>query len=211
MRRLYIIMLIFSLSGTCMASKDDASQAEAKEMFNKVFNMVFGPQGSSLSYSVNIVGLYKTHGDIAYKDKKICYEEDRFCAWEDGKVAYMVDKEKKKVDIHDFDDEKKDKYLSLFKYDVDNFSYSYKDNGEYYELTAKVKNSKFFGIRSVSALLRKSNMHPVSLSIKLAFITTTVQITNFRSGGIDDNVFVFPKHRFTSYEYIDHRGEKSKK
>ena len=208
MRILYIfIILFFSLSEKSIAAEKEHKGEEARELFDKVFNMVFGPEGSSLSYSVNIVGLYKTQGDVVYKDKKINYEEKRFAAWEDGKVAYMVDKEKKKVDIHDYDDDKKDKYLSMFKYDLNNFAYSYKVKGDYYELTAKVKNSKFFGIRSVTALVRKSNLHPVSLSIKLAFLTTTVQISNFRSGNIDESVFTFPKHRFTDYQYIDHRGE----
>ena len=208
MRILYIfIILFFSLSEKSIAAEKEHKGEEARELFDKVFNMVLGPEGSSLSYSVNIVGLYKTQGDVVYKDKKINYEEKRFAAWEDGKVAYMVDKEKKKVDIHDYDDDKKDKYLSMFKYDLNNFAYSYKVKGDYYELTAKVKNSKFFGIRSVTALVRKSNLHPVSLSIKLAFLTTTVQISNFRSGNIDESVFTFPKHRFTDYQYIDHRGE----
>ncbi len=211
MRIIYIIMFAFSVTLTGMADTKTTSQVKARELFDKVFNMVFGPEGSSLSYSVNIIGLYKTQGHVVYKDKKICYEEKRFCAYEDGKVAYMVDKEKKKVDIHDFNDESKDKYLSMFKYDVDNFAYSYKDKGEHYELTAKVKSSKFFGIRSVTALIRKSNLHPVSLSIKLAFITTTVQISDFHSGNIDESVFIFPKSRYTDYKYVDHRGEKNEK
>ena len=83
-----------------------------------------------------------------------------------------------------------------------------KDLGQNYELTAKVKNSKFFGIRYVTALVKKSNLHPVSLTIKLAFITTTVQISNFNSGGIDEKAFIFPKNRFADYNYIDHRNEK---
>lgn len=211
MRLTYIIMLAFSVAMNGMADTKKPSQEEARELFDKVYNMVFGPEGSSLSYSVNIIGLYKTQGHVVYKDKKICYEEKRFCAYEDGKVAYMVDKEKKKVDIHDYDDESKDKYLSMFKYDVNNFAYSYKDKGEHYELTAKVKNSRFFGIRSVTALIRKSNLHPVSLSIKLAFISTTVQISNFRSGNIDESVFSFPQNRFSDYKYIDHRGEEKKR
>ena len=205
MKIIYLIMMMFLLPMTSRAERKDVSQKEAQELFYKVFDMVFGPEGSSFSYAVNIVGLYKTEGDAVYKDKKITYNEKRFAAWEDGKVAYMVDRKEKKVDIHDFDDDKKDKYLSMFKYDVNNFVFSYKDKGEYYELTAKVRNSKFFGIRYVTALIRKSNLHPVSLSIKLAFITTTVQVTNFHSGGIDDSVFVFPKSQFKDYKYIDHR------
>ena len=205
MRHIYIIMLLFCLSGRTQAATNEPAQTDARELFDKVFDMVFGPEGSSFTYSVNIVGLYKTQGDAVYKDKKITYNEKRFAAWEDGKVAYMVDRKEKKVDIHDFEDDKKDKYLSMFKYDVNNFAYSYKDKGDYYELTAKVKNSKFFGIRYVTALIRKDNLHPVSLSIKLAFITTTVQVTNFHSGGIDDSVFVFPKSQFKDYKFIDHR------
>ena len=205
MRHIYIIMLLFCLSGRTQAATNEPAQTDARELFDKVFDMVFGPVGSSFTYSVNIVGLYKTQGDAVYKDKKITYNEKRFAAWEDGKVAYMVDRKEKKVDIHDFEDDKKDKYLSMFKYDVNNFAYSYKDKGDYYELTAKVKNSKFFGIRYVTALIRKDNLHPVSLSIKLAFITTTVQVTNFHSGGIDDSVFVFPKSQFKDYKFIDHR------
>ena len=147
MKLIYIIMIGLLLPMQSMAEKKNVKQEEAQELFNKVYGMVFGPEGSSLSYSVNIIGLYKTQGDVVYKDKKISYEEKRYGAWEDGKVAYMVDKEKKKVDIHDFNDEKKDKYLAMFKYDLNNFVYSYKDLGQNYELTAKVKNSKFFGIR----------------------------------------------------------------
>ena len=205
MRLIYIITLLFCLSGRILAATNEPAQTDARELFDKFFDMVFGPEGSSFTYSVNIVGLYKTQGDAVYKDKKITYNEKRFAAWEDGKVAYMVDRKEKKVDIHDFEDDKKDKYLSMFKYDVNNFAYSYKDKGDYYELTAKVKNSKFFGIRYVTALIRKDNLHPVSLSIKLAFITTTVQVTNFRSGGIDDSVFNFPKSQFKDYKFIDHR------
>ena len=207
MRLIYIIMLGFAMTGNVMAATGTESKTDARDLFDKVFNKVFGPEGSSFTYSVNIVGLYKTQGDAVYKDKKITYNEKRFAAWEDGKVAYMVDRKEKKVDIHDFEDEKKDKYLAMFKYDVNNFAYSYKDKGEFYELTAKVRNSKFFGIRYVTALIRKSNLHPVSLSIKLAFITTTVQITNFRSGGIDEKVFIFPRNQFSDYKYIDHRGK----
>jgi len=207
MKLFNIIMLGIMLSGNSLTAMSKTPD-DARELFDKVFGLVFGPEGSSLSYSVNIIGLYKTQGNVVYKDKKITYEEKRYGAWEDGKIAYMVDKKEKKVDIHDFDDEKKDKYLAMFKYDLDNFEYGYTDKGEHYELTAKVKNSKFFGIRSVSALVKKSNLHPVNLSIKLAFLTTTVKISNFRSGNIDDKVFIFPKHRFSDYKFIDHRGEK---
>jgi hypothetical protein len=170
--------------------------------------MVFGPQGSALSYKVNIIGIYKTEGNIVYKGKKLHYAEARYMAWEDGITAYMVDKKKKLVNIYRFDDDNKDKYLSKFKYDVKNFDYSYEDDGDYYLITAKVKNAGFFGIKSVTARVYKTNLYPVSLTIKLSFFRTTVQVFGFRSGKIADSNFVFPKEKFKGYEFVDHRNEK---
>lgn len=184
------------------ANKQDA---KAKELFDKVYNLVFGKQGSSLSYKVNIIGLYKTEGKIVYKGKKVHYTEKRYMAWEDGVTAYMVDKKKREVKIYQHDDDEKDKYLSNFKYDVNNFDFSYTTEGDYYLITAKVRNSSFFGIKWVTAKVRKSNLYPVSMTIKLAMIRTTVEISNFRSGGIADSNFIFPKQQFKDYKFIDNR------
>lgn len=186
-------------------SAANVQDTRAKELFNKVYNLVFGPQGSALSYKVNIIGLYKTEGTIVYKGKKVHYTEKRFLAWEDGTTAYMVDNKKKEVNIYKHDDDDKDKYLAKFKYDVNDFDFSYTTEGDYYLITAKVRNSSFFGIKWVTAKVRKSNLHPVSMTIKLAMIKTTVEISNFRSGGISDSNFIFPKQRFKDYKMIDRR------
>jgi hypothetical protein len=200
--------LLFCLSVEAKDATQKSGNPTATELFNKVYNLVFGPQGSALSYKVNIIGLYKTEGNIIYKGKKLHYAEERYMAWEDGITAYMVDKKKKMVNIYRFDDDNKDKYLSKFKYDVNNFDYSYVQEGNYYLVTAKVKNPSLFGIRSVTARVRKDNLYPVSLTIKLALLRTTVQISNFRSGKIADSNFVFPKDKYKDYEFIDHRNEK---
>lgn len=206
MKRLLVITIFLVINAlpqlTLAANTQDA---KAKELFNKVYNLVFGPQGSALNYKVNIIGLYKTEGLIVYKGKKIHYSEKRFSAWEDGITAYMVDKKKKEVNIYNHDDDNKDKYLSKFKYDVNNFDFSYTTEGDYYLITAKIRNSSFFGIKWVMAKVKKSNLHPVSLTIKLAMLKTTVEIFNFRSGGIAESNFVFPKQRFKDYKMIDHK------
>ena len=211
MRHKFIVSILISflcLSVQARANASATSDPKARELFNKVYNMVFGPQGSALSYKVNIIGIYKTEGNIVYKGKKLHYAEARYMAWEDGITAYMVDKKKKLVNIYRFDDDNKDKYLSKFKYDVKNFDYSYEDDGDYYLITAKVKNAGFFGIKSVTARVYKTNLYPVSLTIKLSFFRTTVQVFNFRSGKIADSNFVFPKEKFKGYEFVDHRNEK---
>ncbi len=174
-------------------------------MFKKVYDLVFGAQGSSLSYSVNIIGIYKTQGNIVYKGQKVHYMESRYAAWEDGVTAYMVDKKKKQVDVYNFNDDKKDEMLAKFKYDPNNFIFSLRTEGNFHYLTAKLKNSSYFGIRQVEAKLHKGNLHPVSLTIKLAMIKTTVQISNFKAGNIDDAVFVFPKSKFKEYKVVEHK------
>lgn len=182
-----------------------ANDPKAKELFSKVHDMVFGPKGSLISYDVNIIGLYKTKGTIIYKGKKRQYSESRYMAWEDGVTAYMVDKEKKEVKIFKADDDSRAKYMSKFKYDLDNFDYSYKTEGDYYLLTAAVRDAGFFGVRWVTVKARRDNLHPVSLQVKLAFLRTTVAITKFRCGDIDDATFVFPREKFSGYTFIDNR------
>lgn len=201
---LSIIFAITTLSITAKGNNDE----KAKELFTKVYDTVFGPKGSSLTYSVNIIGIYKTEGTITYKDKKVKYIEKRYCSWNDGVTAYMVDKKKKQVDIFSANDDDKDEMLAKFKYDVNNYDFSYTTNGDNYHLTAKAKNSGLTGIREVTAVVNKSNYFPKSLKIKVAFISTTVKISNFSTGSISDDVFKFPKKQFSDYEYIDHRKEK---
>lgn len=205
-------MVLLLLSTLPMLASNPAKATgtgkEAEAMFHKIYDMVFGDEGSSLSYSVNIIGLYKTQGDIVYKAGKIHYMESRYAAWEDGKSAYMVDKKKKTVDIYRADDDKKDEYLAKFKYDVNNFIFSYTTEGDYYNVRAKVRDGKYFGIREVTAKVQRKNLYPVSLTIKLAFLRTTVHISKFHPGDINDAVFQFPQKQFASYTFTDHRNEK---
>lgn len=203
----YILLFLTTILSCFLmpAEADAANDPKAKELFNKVYNLVFGPQGSALSYKVNIVGLYKTNGSIVYKGKKVHYSEARFDAWEDGTTAYKVDKKKKEVNIYATNDDNKDKYMSKFKYNLNDFDYSYKTEGDYYLITGKVRNSSFFGIKAMTCKVRKSNLYPVSIKIKVGIMSTTVQITSFRSGNIADSNFIFPKDKFKGYKFINHK------
>ena len=68
MRLLYIITLLLTLTTHCLAETKKTSQDDARELFDKAYNQVFGPEGSSFSYAVNIIGLYKTQGNAIYKN-----------------------------------------------------------------------------------------------------------------------------------------------
>lgn len=206
MRNTFVLILCaLGLALPADAAKKKTDEAIARELFNKAYEQVFGAEGSSFDYSVNIVGIYKTQGHIIYKGKKNYFSEKRYSAWVDGVTAYKVDKKKQTVDIYDANDSSRDKHMSKFKYDINNFTFSYTTKGDYYELTAKVKNAKMFGIRSLTAKVRRSNLYPVSITVSLPLISATVKISNFTAGNISEKTFVFPAAQYKDYETTDHR------
>lgn len=200
-----LVSFLLIAAQPCFAA--GGSDKKAQELFTKAYEQVMGPQGSSFHYAVNIVGIYKTEGDIIYKEKKSYFEENRMASWDNGTIVYKADKKKQEVNIYRSDDENRDKYLSKFNYDINKFEYSYITKDDCYEITAKVPNAKFFGVREAKILVKKSNLHPVSLTVKVAFMHATIKITNFKSGNVSDSSFVFPKKRFSGYKTIDHRNE----
>lgn len=93
-RRAAVLLMLFALLFVGKANANNAQ--EARKMFDRTWKMVFGPEGCSLNYSVNIIGIYKTQGSIAIKGKKQHFVEKRYCAWNNGKKLYSVDLKKKK-------------------------------------------------------------------------------------------------------------------
>ena len=61
-------------------------------------------------------------------------------------------------------------------------------------------------MKEIRAYLDKKTRTPHSLSIKVAFFWVTVDISNLKSDGLGDEIFVFPRKTFVfrclSYAYI---------
>ena len=82
-----------------ISAKAASNATEARKLFNKAWKMYTSPNGVSLSYSVNIIGLYKTAGTIWVKGNKQHYQEKRYLGWSDAIHFYKVDTKKKTVDF----------------------------------------------------------------------------------------------------------------
>jgi hypothetical protein len=183
-------------------------QNEARKTFDKVYNMVFGPQGSTLRYDVNIIGLYKTHGTIWYKGKKQRFSDERVNTWNDGTTAYMVFRKKKTVEIHEANSDKKDKYSGKFKFSLDDFDYSMKTEGSDLLFILKQRKKAKGTIKEVRALVDAKTLAPKFVKIKVALFWAKIKISNFKSGGISDDMFVFPAKNYKEgYKWIDKRKE----
>lgn len=179
---------------------------QARAIFNRVYGRVFGPDGCRLSYSVNIIGLYKTAGHIALKGRKGHYTEKRYLGWSDGRTLWRVDTKKGVIDIFDMAKENKENTLSRFKFDLDKFTYSWQKSAEGTVINVDAPSGSG-GIRHAKIVLDSRTEAPVALKIKVAFFWTTVRLSGFRAGGVSDAEFRFPSSRFKGYMVDDHRGE----
>ena len=186
--------------------EQSANARQARQIFDRTYQMVFGAQGSTLHYAVNIIGIYKTEGTIWYKGKKSKFVDEKYNAFSDGVTYYLVERKKKTVSIYDANSDKRDKYATKFKFEPENFLYSIADSDEGFIITLKAKKG-VKGIKEIHALIDKKTRYPLSLRIKLGIFSTTVKISNFKSGNISDDLFVFPRQKYQGYQIIDKRNE----
>ena len=203
-----IVLLILLVTQTVLVcAQQTANERQARRIFNQAYNQVFGEQGATLHYDVNIVGVYKTSGTIWYKGKKQKFVDEKVNTWNDGTTAYMAFRKKKEVQIHNANSDKKDKYSGKFKFHPDDFDYSIAEDEGMFLITLKQKKQAKGTIKMVKAWLTKKGYEPVKLRIKVAFIWTTVNVSNFRSGGISDDMFVFPSSQYKDWKFVDKRKE----
>ncbi len=207
MGRKIVLLVIVVLQTLALGAQETANERQARRIFNQAYQQVFGDQGASLHYDVNIIGVYKTKGDITFKGKKQKFVDERVNTWNDGVTAYMAFRKKKEVHIHAANSDKKDKYSGKFKFELDDFDYNISEDDGLFLLTLKQKKHAKGTIKIVKAWVTKKGYEPVRLRIKVAFIWTTVKVSNFRSGGITDDVFVFPRNQYKDWQFIDKRKD----
>ena len=186
-------------------AQDTPNARQARRIFNSAYQQVFGDQGASLHYDVNISGIYRTNGTIWYKGKKSKFVDAKMNSWNDGTTVYTIKKKKKKeVEIHNAKNNKSDKYSSKFKFEPENFDYSISEQPEGYLITLKAKKGKK-GIKEIHALVERNTYHPISLRVKVSIIWATVKISDFHTGGITDEMLEFPKEQYRDYKFVDKR------
>ena len=199
---LVVVMLLSVL--TSVQAEDNPNARQARRIFNQAYQQVFGEQGATLRYDVNIIGIYKTYGTIWYKGKKSKFVDAKMNSWNDGVTVYTIKKKKQEVEIHSAKNNKSDKYSSKFKFEPENFDYSIANHEQGLMLTLKAKKGAK-GIKEIHALVKRQSYEPISVRIKIAFIWTTINISNFKSGGITDEMLRFPAEKYKDYKFVDKR------
>ena len=200
-------MVLMLMAVLCSVyAEETPNSRQARRIFNQAYQQVFGEQGATLHYDVNITGIYKTNGTIWYKGKKSKFQDGKMRSWNDGKRVLIVRNKKKEVEVHDAKSNKSDKYTSKFKFEPENFDYSVAEDPEGLMLTLKAKKGRK-GIKEVHALVERKTYYPIRVRIKIAFIWTTIKISDFQSGGITDEMLRFPMEKYKDYVFVDKRNK----
>lgn len=206
MKTKLILGLMVMLSALSIQAQENANTRQARKMFDEVYQKVFGEQGASLHYDVNVASIYKTDGTIWYKGKKSKYMSKNSKAWNDGVSAYIIKGSKKEVEVYDANSPKQSRFGDDFKFEPENYTYHIANDPGGYLITLRGKKG-VKAMKEIRALIDKNTRTPIQLRIKVAFIWAAVQISNFKSGGISDDTFTFPRSQYKDYKVIDRRGE----
>ena len=201
------LLLLMTWNIGARAQQQTASQKKAKEIFDKVYNEVFHGNGVSLAYHINIIGIYKTSGHIWYMGEKSKFVEKKSTVWADGKTYTRMFPAKKLVEIYDADSPDRDMYSTKFTFDPKNYNYDIETEGHDYVLSIDAK-PEVDGIKHAKAILNKNTLVPKMLKIKLLWFWTKVSITNYKTGKLDDNIFIFPREKYKDYKIEDKREKK---
>ena len=120
-----------------------------------------------------------------------------------GTTVYTVKRKKREVEIYSAANNKQDKHSRKFKFDPENFDYSIAEDPQGLKLTLKAKKG-VKGIKEAHVLLTRKTYYPISVRIKIAFIWTTIKISDFQLG-VTDEVLLFPKEKYKDYKFVDKR------
>ena len=198
-----LLCLLFPMG---LQAQESPNARQARRMFDEAYQKMYGPEGSQLHYAVNIIGIYKTEGTIWTKGKKSKFMDEKYVAWNDDVTYYRLERKKKTITIYDAHSDERDKYATKFKFSPNNYTYSIKDDPQKgYYITLKAKKG-VKGIKEARVLLDHYTHNPINVRVKVGIFHTTIKISNFKTGGILDNLFAFPKSQYQSgYQYIDKR------
>lgn len=182
----------------------ESNASQARKLFDEAYDRTFGKDGCMLQYHVNIIGLYKSDGTVWFKGKLSKFKESRYDGYNTGRYYFLVDKKKKTIERHAPGTEKKGKYSGKVKFAPNNYNYSWKSTKNGYEINMKLKPGAD-GVKHVKIMLARGSKNPKYVKVKVGIIWITVSIPVYRSGGLDNNDFAFPKSRYGGYEMIDKR------
>lgn len=184
------------------------NEKQARAIFDKAFDKLFGPDGCSLDYNLNVIGIFKNKGSIWKKGMKIKYMDDKHEGWMNNQTVYLVDKKHKEVDIYNSTPPKNQKSSHEFTFNQNYYKYSISNHSTTeYALNLSLKKGTDGTIKRIKAIVNKRTFTPSTVKVKVSFVWATLNISNYHQGIADENIFIYPAQKYAGYKITDHRNE----
>ncbi len=199
------VLMFLCLNILPTSAQDTPNSRQAKRVFNTAWNHIFGPDGVTFHYKIDILHLYKEEGTSWNKGDMARSEYKGSKMWNDGTVKHIVREKKGYVEIHDPKVNKADEKLQMFKFEPDSYEYYIAKDPEGLKVTLLAKPGVKVKMKKIIALLEPNTYYPKRLRIKVSIFWCTITFSNFQAGNISDDVFVFPKEKYKNYQFKDLR------
>lgn len=199
------VLMFLCLNILPTSAQDTPNSRQAKRVFNTAWNHIFGPDGVTFHYKIDILHLYKEEGTSWNKGDMARSEYKGSKMWNDGTVKHIVREKKGYVEIHDPKVNKADEKLQMFKFEPDCYEYYIAKDPEGLKVTLLAKPGVKVKMKKIIALLEPNTYYPKRLRIKVSIFWCTITFSNFQAGNISDDVFVFPKEKYKNYQFKDLR------
>jgi hypothetical protein len=196
-----LLMLLLAVSGSWA---ETPNEKQARSIFLEAFNLVFGDKGCSLRYNARLSFFFKSNGRAWLRKNKYAYDDTKTCGWCADRNFYYVDRRKKEVQILNGHSETNGSVMDKFKFNVNDYNYHIQDTKEGLLITVKAKPHTS-GVRTAKVLVDRRTHYPKRLSVRVAVLWAKLDISDFRSGGLSDETFVFPREKFKGYKVVDKR------
>lgn len=207
LRRWLCLWLCLCAGLSLSAQQTTPNEQQARRMFDKIYRQVFDSDGCTLRYSINLVHIYKTDGQVWFRRGLMRFAEKRYEGWVDEQTWRMVDKKKQLVELHKTKSDKTGMKTDDFKFNPDDFRYHIrKESDGGYRIELDLKKGRDLHIKHAQVLL-DSRQRPVSLRLKVLFFWATVTLSDYTVQPLPDSTFEYPAHRFRDYKVEDHRAD----
>jgi hypothetical protein len=201
-----ILLTVASLFMAVPVSAEATPNAlQARRIFDHAYGMFYGDEGSSFHYRISILGIYSEEGNGWYKGNMSKSVTRKSIIWDNGDIKYILKKGKDIVEIHDPKVNKKDKLLQKFKLYPEDFNYSIARQKNDLIITLKAKSNAKGSMKHIQIYLEPGSYKPKRLRIKVLFFWANIYFSDFKAGGIDDDIFTFPKEKYANYKLVDER------
>ena len=202
-RILATMLLVTATIG--MQAEETPNSKQARRVFDDAYEMIYGKEGAYFRYKIDILKIYSSEGEGWYKGNKSKSTTKKSIIWDNGDIKYILRKGKGVVEIHDPKVNKKDKLLQKFKFNRDDYNYFIEKEGEKLLVCLFAKPDADVNMKKIEALLDPVSHKPIELRIKVLFFWAKIYFSNFKAGGIDDSLFIFPKDEYPDYKIVDER------